>query len=156
VLVVMVGLPGSGKSTYARTNFRNIVSPDRIRLEQFGTAFDPDIEQEVWDGAFGEARRLLGAGAVVCFDATSVSRRRRFRLVHLARELGAPAVVVWVRVEPEVAWGRNAARERPVPREAFDRLVQAFEPPSAEEEGFLAVVEIPPGNGAMERETGAP
>lgn len=40
MLVVMVGIPGSGKTTWAEANFRHIVSPDRIRLEEFGTVFE--------------------------------------------------------------------------------------------------------------------
>lgn len=146
MLIVMVGLPGSGKSTYAESNFRHIVSPDRIRMDEFGVEFDPEIEPEVWDLAFARVRERLARRDVVCFDATSVSRRRRAALLDLAAVAGAPAVAVWVRTAPEEAWRRNQERGRTVPLEAFENLVAAFQPPTPEE-GFAAVVEVGAGAG---------
>lgn len=141
MLLVTVGLPGSGKSTWAHENVRHIVSPDRIRLEEFGVVFDADVEEAVWRRAREATRALLLEGKLVCFDATSVSRRRRRSLVVLAREAGAPTVAVWLRVSDEVAWLRNVGRERPVPLGSFLDLARAFEPPSMEE-GFAAVLEV--------------
>lgn len=144
----MVGLPGSGKSTYAGRNFRTIISPDRIRLEEFDTAFDRSIEKEVWRRARRRAREVLERGDVVCFDATSLSRKRRRRLVFLAREAGVPAVAVWMDVPRSTAWKRNRRRERPVPRRSFAQMVLAFQPPDAEDEGFAAVLRVPAGPGS--------
>lgn len=139
MLVVMVGLPASGKTTYARRNFRTVVSPDRIRMEEFGTVFDATIEREVWRRARRRTREGLEAGDVVCFDATSLSRKRRRRLVFLARQAGVPAVAVWMDVSRSEAWKRNRQRERPVPRRSFAEMVVAFEQPG-EGEGFAAVI----------------
>lgn len=139
MLVVMVGLPASGKSTYAERNFRVVISPDRIRREEFGTDFDRSIEREVWRRARRRTGERLERGDVVCFDATSLSRKRRRRLVFLARRAGAPAVAVWMDVSRSVAWRRNRQRERPVPRRSFAEMILAFDPPD-EDEGFAAVI----------------
>lgn len=146
MLVVLVGIPGAGKSSYARSNFRHIVSPDAIRLEEFGVRFDPRIEPEVWKRAYERVAAHLARRDVVCFDATSATRRRRQRLVRLANDAQLPAIAVWFSVPIELAWERNVAREAAVPRRAFRQLARALEPPSTEE-GFVAVVTIDASKG---------
>ncbi|MFO7895215.1 MAG: AAA family ATPase [Longimicrobiales bacterium] len=142
MLVVMVGLPASGKTSWAERNFRTLISPDRIRMDEFGTEFDESIEDEVWRRARSRTREKLEAGDVVCFDATSLTRHRRRRLIALARDAGAPPVAVWMDTPRHVAWRRNRERERSVPRRSFAEMVVAFEPPT-EDEGFAAVIRIP-------------
>lgn len=137
----MVGLPGSGKTTYAEANFRTIVSPDRIRWERYRTRFDRRVEPAVWRIAHARTRSALTAGRVVCFDATSLTRRRRRPLLACASAAGRPAVAFWVRVDPAAAWARNVARPERVPHVAFRQMVRALQPPSTAE-GFAAVVEI--------------
>lgn len=137
----MVGLPASGKTSWAERNLRTIISPDRIRMEEFGTEFDASIEDQVWRRARQRTRRKLEQGDVVCFDATSLSRKRRRRLIALARSADVPAVAVWMDMPRHVAWRRNRERERSVPRRSFAEMVVAFEPPT-EDEGFAAVIRI--------------
>ena len=141
MLVVMVGLPASGKTGWAERNFRTIVSPDRIRIEEFGTRFDESIEDEVWTRAHRRTRQELASGDVVCFDATSLTRHRRRELLAIAHDVDVPAVAVWMDTPRHVAWRRNREREQSVPRHSFAEMVVAFEPPS-EDEGFAAVIRI--------------
>lgn len=92
-------------------------------------------------------RHHLARGDVVCFDATSVTRRRRRKLVSLAREASRPAVAICMSVSPDIAWKRNAAHgEAKVAWPAFQQLRRAFQPP-AEDEGFAAVVVVETGGG---------
>lgn len=77
-LLVTVGLPRSGKTTWARTTGWPIVNPDSIRLALHGQRFFGPAEPFVWAMAYAmvEALRLAGHEQIVV-DATNVSRKRR-------------------------------------------------------------------------------
>lgn len=79
-LVMMVGLPRSGKSTICREVFNNnpIVSPDAIRIALHGQAFIPTAEQIVWTIAKYMVAALFEAGHdVVVLDDTNTTKQRR-------------------------------------------------------------------------------
>jgi len=85
-LHMMVGLPRSGKSTYARKLSKKkrcpIVSPDCIRLALFGQPFYRDAEPMVWAIAKTTVRALFLAGhRDVILDATSVNSAVRNELI---------------------------------------------------------------------------
>ena len=62
LLFLTVGLPRSGKSTWALSQNLPVVSPDAIRLALHGLAFDAKRETEVWDIAMMMVRSLFLAG----------------------------------------------------------------------------------------------
>jgi len=77
-LILTVGLPRSGKSTWARYTNHPIVNPDAIRLAMHGLRFQAVAEQWVWPMVFTMASALFLAGhETVVVDATNVSARRR-------------------------------------------------------------------------------
>lgn len=77
-LILTVGLPKSGKSSWARTTGFCIVSPDAIRLALHGRAFEQLAEPFVWAHARLMVRALFVAGhETVILDACSVTRARR-------------------------------------------------------------------------------
>ena len=81
VLELLVGLPRSGKSTYAREQIAKgavIVNPDSIRLAIHGQLFVAEAEDYVWAVAKTMVRALFKAGHQhVIVDATNTTRRRR-------------------------------------------------------------------------------
>ncbi len=77
-LILTVGLPRSGKSTWARSTEYPIVSPDAIRLAIHGQAFVDLAEPFVWATAKVMVRALFEAGhKTVIVDATNTTRERR-------------------------------------------------------------------------------
>ncbi len=77
-LIVTVGLPRSGKSSWARGQQYPIVNPDAIRLELHGQRFLARAEPWVWATAHAMVGSLFRAGnPIVIFDATNVTRHRR-------------------------------------------------------------------------------
>jgi predicted kinase len=78
ILVLTVGLPRSGKSTWAKNKGYPIVSPDAIRLALHGSAFVADAEPMVWALARYMVKALFIAGhSHVILDATNTTRQRR-------------------------------------------------------------------------------
>jgi predicted kinase len=77
-LILTVGLPRSGKSTWAKQQGHPVVSPDAIRLALHGQAFVPSAEGFVWAIAHGMVAALFLAGHdVVILDACNTSKKRR-------------------------------------------------------------------------------
>jgi len=78
ILICTVGLPRSGKTTWARSQGYPIVSPDAIRLAIHGQRFLNRAEPLVWAIAKYMVRALFLAGHDrVILDATSNTRKRR-------------------------------------------------------------------------------
>lgn len=77
-LVMMVGLPRSGKTTLARKLGFPIVNPDSIRLALHGQPFIAPAEPLVWVLAKYMVKALFLAGhEKVILDATNTTRKRR-------------------------------------------------------------------------------
>src|ERR1700761_6338753 len=87
-LVVLVGVSGSGKSTFARKHFKatEILSSDYCR----GLVSDDENSQAATKDAFEVlhfiARKRLAAGKLTVVDATNVQLEARKTFVALARE----------------------------------------------------------------------
>ena len=77
-LILTVGLPRSGKSTWARTTGHPIVCPDSIRLALHGQAYIQTAEPFVWVIARAMVRSLFISGhETVILDATNLKRAHR-------------------------------------------------------------------------------
>lgn len=77
-LILTVGLPRSGKSTWSRKQGHPIVSPDSIRLALYGERFIDAAEPMVWTIAKYMVNALFLAGHnIVILDATNITRKRR-------------------------------------------------------------------------------
>jgi predicted kinase len=77
-LILTVGLPRSGKSTWAKTTGLPMVNPDSIRLAIHGQPFLPEYEKQVWETARLMVNSLFIAGHDgVILDATSVKLKDR-------------------------------------------------------------------------------
>jgi predicted kinase len=78
LLIITIGLPRSGKSTWAKRQRVPIVNPDSIRRALHGEAYIQEAEPMVWALAQYMVRALFLAGhEVVIVDATNTTRERR-------------------------------------------------------------------------------
>jgi predicted kinase len=141
-LVVLVGLPGSGKTTWAARQSFSVLSSDAVRLL---IADDPAI-QTIHRRVFATLRhlarqRLELRRPVTCIDATSLTRWERRPWVRLAEDADCEAEAIFFDTPLEVCLDRNIRRERVVPAAAVREMARRLEPPSIEE-GFARVITL--------------
>lgn len=78
LLICTVGLPRSGKSTWAKSQSYPIVNPDAIRIAIHGQRYVAEAEPFVWATAKAMVSALFHAGhSVVVLDACNNTRKRR-------------------------------------------------------------------------------
>lgn len=148
-LLLIGGLPGTGKSTLARSlareaNFRIVATdPTRKRLaglpptadaaSEFGEGiYGPEWTDRTYDTCLRDAGRLLFQGFRVIVDATFHEDSRRRRFLEAADRWGVPSRFLRCRADPEVVRRRLGARERDVSDagpEVYRRVARAWEEP---------------------------
>lgn len=141
-VILLVGLPGSGKSTYAAEQRLPVLSSDEMRRLLFDDITDQSGNRLV----FSLLRRMLRMRlelrrSITCIDATSLTRNERRPYIRTAQMYGAEVEAVFFDVPIEVCKERNRARDRNVPEEIMDRMAGRLRAPSREE-GFRRVVVV--------------
>ncbi len=83
ILLMMMGLPRSGKSTWAQSQGYPVVDCDAIRLAKTGQRWWGPIEHEIWPFAKTMIRSLFLAGhKIVILDSTSLIRNQRDKFIN--------------------------------------------------------------------------
>jgi protein phosphatase len=119
-LVTLVGVSGSGKSTFASKHFlpTEVISSDFCR----GLVSDDENDQAATKAAFEVLHFITGkrleGGRLTVVDATNVQPEARGGLLKLAKEHHVLAVAIVLDVPERVCADRNAARARPPVRPA--------------------------------------
>ncbi|MBL7260710.1 polynucleotide kinase-phosphatase [Paractinoplanes lichenicola] len=111
-LVALVGISGSGKSTFARTHFRptQVLSSDFFRGLIADDENDQSASAEAFDALHYVAGKRLAAGRLTVVDATNLQKHGRAELVRVAREHDVLPVAIVLDVPEALAWERTEAR----------------------------------------------
>ena len=138
-VVLAIGLPGSGKSTWFKRHNIIPLSSDLMRT----LLFDDVTEQRYQDLVFSTLRSLLRARMIAKrpwnhVDATNLSPKERRSWIKLAHDFGYDAQAVFFDVPTEVCIERNRKRGRNVPDDVIHRMAQKLRPPKFEE-GFTKI-----------------
>jgi predicted kinase len=141
-LIVLVGPPGSGKSTWARRNCRGTVHVSQDDLIDAITpgGFDHLYRSVYHQAEDAVARAALRAGQTVIVDRTNRTRAHRQRWLEIAHEESCRATAVVMSAPEQLCRERNAHRAgaRRVSDERMERMFAAFEPVDTAE-GFAAI-----------------
>jgi len=136
-LLITVGIPGSGKTTWrrnfcVRTGF-SCISPDELREEFTGSISDISRDAEVWKEAYSRLTTLLSSKQNVVFDATNINPKSRKQLVSMGEQYKAIVVYKIFSVGKEVAKERIAkdlakgVNRSNVPTYIVDKMYDKFD-----------------------------
>ncbi|MBN2907961.1 ATP-binding protein [Polycladomyces sp. WAk] len=141
-LIVLMGLPGSGKSTYAnRFDHCVVLSSDAIRKELFNDVQYQGNNALVFDTLYGRAKEYLEHGYDVVIDSTHLEAHRRLQVIDMFREYEKEIHVIHTPVDE--CKRRNRERERIVPENVIDQMAKKMEYPTYEE-GWSKIVNVNP------------
>ena len=141
-IVITVGLPGSGKSTYLKRRGVNAISSDEIRHLIADDSEDQSVHAQVFATIRYLIRQRIAVGRVVTYvDATHLTRWERRPYVRLARKYGCEVEAIFFNVPVETCVRRNRRRGRVVPEEVIRAMAELMEPPTVGE--GLARILIP-------------
>ena len=140
--VMLCGLPGSGKSTYAERLEAEegfiIHSSDKIRAE-LGDVNDQSKNEDVFNLLHKRVKADLNNRKNVCYDATNLNRKRRMAFLKELKNIECRKICVFIATPWEICLAQNFARDRQVPQEVMSRMYKSFQMPSIYE-GFDEVI----------------
>jgi predicted kinase len=141
-VVLAIGLPGSGKTTWFRRRGVTPLSSDLLR----NILFD-DVEEQRYQGlVFSTLRSLLRARLIARMpwnyvDATNLSTHERRQWIKMAKSFGYEVQAVFFDVPLEVCLERNRKRERSVSEDVMRKMGEKLKPPIFEE-GFAKITVV--------------
>jgi predicted kinase len=138
-IILMVGLPGCGKSTWLERRGIAPLSSDAMRLLLADDITNQTIHPRVFQSLRYLLRHRLAIGRPESYvDATHLTPEERRPYIQIAHWYDCDAEAVFFDVPLEVCLERNQARHRVVPEEAMRMMAAKLQPPTVEE-GFVRV-----------------
>jgi predicted kinase len=142
VVVLAIGLPGSGKSAWFKRHNITPLSSDLLRA----LLFDDATEQRFQDLVFSNLRSMLKARLVArrpmnYVDATNLTPHEREGWIKLAKDYNYEVHAVFFDVPLDVCIERHQRRDRVVPEDIMRKMAAKLKPPSFGE-GFAKITVV--------------
>jgi predicted kinase len=142
IVVLAIGLPGSGKSSWFKRHNVIPLSSDMVR----SLLFDDVREQRFQDLVFSNLRSMLKARLIAkrpmnYVDATNLTPQERQHWIKLAKDYNYEVHAVFFDVPLEVCIERHQRRDRVVAEDVMRRMAAKLKPPTFEE-GFAKITVV--------------
>jgi predicted kinase len=142
IVVLAIGLPGSGKSSWFKRHNVVPLSSDMVR----SLLFDDVREQRFQDLVFSNLRSMLKARLIAkrptnYVDATNLTPQERQHWIKLAKDYNYEVHAVFFDVPLEVCLERHQRRDRVVPEDVLRRMAAKLKQPTFEE-GFAKITVV--------------
>lgn len=143
MIILPVGFPASGKTTWAKKQKAPIISPDDWRYTNGRYAFDPSREPYIWRHALARLGNTAQSNDTIIFDAINTRRVGRQAVLTVAKQKAQKVHAIVICTPWQVCVKRNAKRKdsKRVPDEAMERMRKEFVWPSYDE-GFVRITTV--------------
>jgi len=143
-LIVLSGVPGSGKSYFCKTIKKTkgshvyVVSSDELRKEITGTQSNLNEDDLMWKIFYSLAKSYaLDKDGVVVLDATYVSTKLRVERNRALKELFNEVDLVMWNIDKQIVSNQNLQREYPIAPDVLDKFYEIFELPNEVDREFF-------------------
>lgn len=149
-VVVLEGIPGSGKTEYAKSLAKIgyvVCSSDEMRERLYDNIDDQEHNAEVFQKLHEEIKEHLKNGENVVYDACNINSKRRRAFINSLSDIDCIKEAHILAVPYDMVLEQNQNRERVVPVEVINRMYKSWQT-AAKWEGFDRVVllAMTPGN----------
>ena len=142
--IMLVGLPASGKSTYAEKLAKHvnveIISSDTIRAELTGDINNQDRNNEVFEIVYRRVEEALHEGKNIIVDSTALKVDYRKKFVEICKKFEVFCIVWEITSSVKTCLRRNTKRDRQVPEDIILQMAESYELPQLSE-GFDMIVQ---------------
>lgn len=130
--IMLVGIPASGKSTYAnrlKENGYHIHSSDDVRVELSSDVNSQNINEKVFATLHKRIKNDLENGISCVYDATNMRMKRRISFLNEIKKYHCKKKCMLFVTPVGICKERNRKRERKVPCHVFDKMLKQFQCP---------------------------
>lgn len=146
ILIVTVGIPGSGKTSWVKDYIEEnkdknieVISSDEIRKELLNDIKDQSKNKEVFDVMKKRTKESLSNGYVTIYEATNISSKRRRALLKEMKKYYSKSICLFKYKNLIDCIIDNGARNKQVPDEVIERMYKNIEIPH-KCEGFDEII----------------